>query len=448
MSAVRPSRKAFGLARRDVSAQAIGQIGDDRGRERAPDAVGRRRRAVGQLRATAVRVEGALAAQAVADAVVDLAVVDLVEAEPVEEEAVDRVAVDDLVERGERFLLVVGAARADAEQAADGLRSGRSARRSTTRDARRRCCVGDLGEVHARHQAQPARVRAAHGVAEQVATGPLGEVRIARLERQVGGKEGEDAAGVDQPDIGAVRLDVVEDALDVEGGVDFAQVGLEHAERPAPPGRGARHGRARRAPEGRSSPRGRRRACWCVVVKEASRGCAGAGCKRYRKLSTRSIARWPLAAVKPACDWRAIVEPSRSAPRQRAAVRGSCRCGSTGRFAHDERRLERHAMRQPRLIVWPGQLLQQDLRALATHLLDGVGHAGERRNQESGELQVVLADDGDIVGHAQIQVVERFQHGDGVRVVVGDDGGRPLPGQAGTCWSRARSSPRGCRGSP
>ena len=31
-------------------------------------------------------------------------------------------------------------------------------------------------------------------------------------------------------------LDVVEHAFDVEGGVDFAQIGLEHAEGVAPPG--------------------------------------------------------------------------------------------------------------------------------------------------------------------------------------------------------------------
>src|SRR5258708_39834330 len=59
---------------------------------------------------------------------------------------------------------------------------------------------------------------------------------IARLKRQVSGIEGQDAASIDQPDIGALRLDEVEHTFDVERGVDLAQIGLKHTERTTPPG--------------------------------------------------------------------------------------------------------------------------------------------------------------------------------------------------------------------
>src|SRR6266851_991077 len=79
-------------------------------------------------------------------------------------------------------------------------------------------------------------VRRVHGVPEQVAARALGQVWIARLKRQVSGIEGQDAASIDQPDIGAVRLNEVEHTFDVERGVDLAQIGLKHTERTAPPG--------------------------------------------------------------------------------------------------------------------------------------------------------------------------------------------------------------------
>src|SRR5258708_34621094 len=79
-------------------------------------------------------------------------------------------------------------------------------------------------------------VRRVHGIAEQVAARALSQVWIARLKRQVSGIEGQDAASIDQPDIGAMRLDEVEHTLDVERGVYLAQIGLKHTERTAPPG--------------------------------------------------------------------------------------------------------------------------------------------------------------------------------------------------------------------
>src|SRR5260370_16387427 len=79
-------------------------------------------------------------------------------------------------------------------------------------------------------------VRRVHGVPEQVAAGALGQMWIARLKRQVSGIEGQDAASIDQPDIGALRLDEVEHTFDIERGVDLAQIGLKHTEWTTPPG--------------------------------------------------------------------------------------------------------------------------------------------------------------------------------------------------------------------
>jgi hypothetical protein len=268
-------------ALRDVVLQPVGQIVDGRRRERSPHAVRGRRWAIGQRVQAAVRLEGALAAQAVADAVVDLAVVDLVEPEPVEEEAVHGIAVDHLVERLERLLLVVLAAGADAEQPAVDLRL--PARRDVEPlwvlggDLRR-----DLGEIHPCHQTQSARVGPAHRIAQHVAAGALREVRVAGLERQVGGVEGEDAAGVHEPDIGAVLLDVVEDGLDVERRVDLAQIGLEHAERQAPPGWCDLGGRRRDLGIHYSSCSRRARAS--VLVSKRPPQYVHPDCKRYHKL--------------------------------------------------------------------------------------------------------------------------------------------------------------------
>src|SRR5216683_2714970 len=79
-------------------------------------------------------------------------------------------------------------------------------------------------------------VRGVHGIPEQVAARALGQVWIARLKRQVCGIEGQDAPSIDQPDIGAMRLNEIEHTLDVERGVYLAQIGLKHTERTTPPG--------------------------------------------------------------------------------------------------------------------------------------------------------------------------------------------------------------------
>jgi hypothetical protein len=94
---------------------------------------------------------------------------------------------------------------------------------------------GDLGEVHPGHQPQPAIMRGPDRVAEQIAARALPQVGIRRVERQLGRVVGQDAAGVDQPGVGAVVLDRVQDHVDVEPGVDLPQVGLKHLERAFPP---------------------------------------------------------------------------------------------------------------------------------------------------------------------------------------------------------------------
>src|SRR5690242_841013 len=108
------------------------------------------------------------------NSVVDLAVVDLVEAEPVEEKAIDVVAVHYLVEREERFVLVILATRTDAHETAVLL--GSTARGHVAPlgmlggDA-----AGDFGKVHTRQEVDAARVRRGDGVTQEVAAWALRE---------------------------------------------------------------------------------------------------------------------------------------------------------------------------------------------------------------------------------------------------------------------------------
>ena len=100
----------------DVTTDAIGQGVDRVACEAFPLEVAlvrRRRRELGDSREGG---EARAAGLAVADTVDGAAVVDLVESEPVEEEAVDVVAIEDLVEDVEGAVLVVLAARADADE--------------------------------------------------------------------------------------------------------------------------------------------------------------------------------------------------------------------------------------------------------------------------------------------------------------------------------------------
>nr|WP_197687575.1 hypothetical protein [Mycobacterium sp. MS1601] len=93
----------------------------------------------------------------------------------------------------------------------------------------------DLGEIHPGQQPQAARVGRGNGVTQQVPTGAAIQERVARLEGQVSRIEGHDAAAVDQPGVGTEGRHHVGHRLDVHGGVNLTQVGLEHLERGRPP---------------------------------------------------------------------------------------------------------------------------------------------------------------------------------------------------------------------
>lgn len=109
--------------------------------------------------------------------------------------------------------------------------------------------------------------------------------------------------------------------------------------------------------------------------------------------------------------------------------------GGAGR-ADDEFGLEQHAP----VLVGAGvvvRLLQQQLRRELTHPDGGLPDGGERYGSGGGELDVVVADDGDILRHPHPGRVERLQDAEGEQVVGAEDGGgtgdeteQPGPGVA------------------
>ena len=94
-----------------------------------------------------------------------------------------------------------------------------------------------LGEVQAREHPDAPRVGRGHRVADQIAARPLGQPGARMLERQPGRIERHDPAGVEQPGVGADVLGVVEYGVDVQAGVDLAEVGLQSTEGLVPPSR-------------------------------------------------------------------------------------------------------------------------------------------------------------------------------------------------------------------
>ena len=95
--------------------------------------------------------------------------------------------------------------------------------------------VVDLGEVHPAHHPDPPPSGRLHSIADEVAGRPLGQVRIAGLEVEIGRVVRQDPADTEEPGVGAELHQVVQHLLHVQTGVDLAQVGLEHPEGFVPP---------------------------------------------------------------------------------------------------------------------------------------------------------------------------------------------------------------------
>ncbi len=247
--------RRLGAQGADAVVDAGRELVDDVGGERLPEGVVGRFRAGGQG-AARVPVEAFLAGGAVAHAVPDAAVVHLVEVEPVDEESVQRVTVEQFLDDAERAVLVVVAAGADADQAVVLLPVAVGGDEAPVGVAFGDVRL-DLRQVEAADQPDAPLVGGGHRVAQQVVAGAVGERGGAALVRPVGGVEGQDSAGVEEPDVGAVLLDAVQCGGDVESRVDFGEIRLIHAERLVPPGRG---GRGHRLPHSWLSPPG----CRCA----------------------------------------------------------------------------------------------------------------------------------------------------------------------------------------
>ena len=70
-----------------------------------------------------------------------------------------------------------------------------------------------------------------------------------------------------------------------------------------------------------------------------------------------------------------------------------------------------------------GELLREQLGGGTAQLLAGLAHRGQGHGRRRRELDVVVADDGHVVGHPQVAQRQLLQHTQGDEIVGAEDGG-------------------------
>jgi hypothetical protein len=100
-----------------------------------------------------------------------------------------------------------------------------------------------------------------------------------------------------------------------------------------------------------------------------------------------------------------------------------------GGLTHDQLGLE-HDLPVP-VSLTVGGLLDQHLHGRLTQLGPGLAHRGQRHRGRGGEVDVVVADDGQIAGHRQAPAHGVLQQPQGQQVVGAERRGRPVPGRNG-----------------